>query len=264
MSQTAKISILGVSHFEDDILVPQKQTEVQEVVHALKNYQPTKILIEASLEKQEKAKGEYEAFLQDKFELKADEIYQIAFRLAKDLKHSQLYCIDAWERYSDLPESHSVNHRLQKFDALLNDELKYSPYEDLVAFAEVNGQSHLIAQFKDTLAKYDQKYDDRVLKQLSLKDKLALLNSEEERKHNHAFYISDLLEIKQGNNYAGADFTTRWWFNRNLRIFANILGVPAEDNDRFFVLIGCGHVPILKHCIENHPRFDYVEIRDYL
>ena len=56
---------------------------------------------------------------------------------------------------------------------------------------------------------------------------------------------------------------TGWWYNRNLRIFANIVRV-TEPGDRLLLVIGAGHVPILKQAADSSPEYRLVEVRSVL
>ncbi|HTG32812.1 MAG TPA: DUF5694 domain-containing protein [Thermoanaerobaculia bacterium] len=99
------ILVLGTVHFGGstsdlfspsvpDILSEKRQRELAEMLAALKRFQPTKIAIESTPEGIGKVNGEYQAYLKGEYQLKADEIDQIAYRLGKELGHKQLYAAD--------------------------------------------------------------------------------------------------------------------------------------------------------------------------
>lgn len=67
------------------------------------------------------------------------------------------------------------------------------------------------------------------------------------------------VAIGRGADYPGADGLSGWWYNRNLRIFANIRRL-IEPGDRVLVLIGAGHVPILRHAVQASPELKLVEV----
>lgn len=64
-------------------------------------------------------------------------------------------------------------------------------------------------------------------------------------------------------DYVGADMRSAW-YNRNLRIFSNIICLPSQPDERILVIIGGGHVPILQHLIENSPEYKLLSVDDYL
>jgi hypothetical protein len=62
-------------------------------------------------------------------------------------------------------------------------------------------------------------------------------------------------------NNDGPDILAMWWYDRNLRIFNNILKTKPGPDDRIIVLFGNGHAPILKHCFQSCPEFEVVELK---
>jgi hypothetical protein len=67
----------------------------------------------------------------------------------------------------------------------------------------------------------------------------------------------------EDERYFGADMRTAW-YNRNLRIFQNIQRILEAGDERVLLIIGYGHLPIIKHCIEYSPEFEWVELSEYL
>ncbi len=62
------------------------------------------------------------------------------------------------------------------------------------------------------------------------------------------------ITIVEADDYAGADMVAIW-FQRNLRIFANLTRVADSPNDRIFVVYGAGHVPLLRDFVTDHPDY---------
>jgi hypothetical protein len=54
------------------------------------------------------------------------------------------------------------------------------------------------------------------------------------------------------------------WYNRNLRIFRNLQRITDGPDERLLLLIGGGHVPILRHCAQASPEYELVEVTEYL
>ena len=122
---TAKLLMLGTFHFKDagldgykpevdvDILSEPRQAELKDVLDRLEKFAPTKILIEVKAERAEVIDERYRRYLAGEFELEANEIYQVGFRLARRLGHERLYAVDVMGRnYADLadPEAYAVEH----------------------------------------------------------------------------------------------------------------------------------------------------------
>lgn len=64
-----------------------------------------------------------------------------------------------------------------------------------------------------------------------------------------------------GDTYIGAK-TVAGWYERNLAIFANLARV-ARRGERV-VIIGAGHLPIIRDLVAAHPDIELVEAVDYL
>jgi hypothetical protein len=64
------------------------------------------------------------------------------------------------------------------------------------------------------------------------------------------------------NDYPSAD-QIAGWYNRNLRIFANLQRITEVPDERI-IIIGGGHLPILRHCVMASPEYNLVEVCDYL
>ncbi|PKP32707.1 MAG: hypothetical protein CVU00_11465, partial [Bacteroidetes bacterium HGW-Bacteroidetes-17] len=103
----SKIMILGTFHFNDggndaykpkfsmDINSEKKQQEVQELVQVLVKFNPTKVAIESMPDRQTFHDSLYSEFLNNRYKLGRNEIFQVSYRLAKLMNHSKLYSIDA-------------------------------------------------------------------------------------------------------------------------------------------------------------------------
>jgi len=100
--------------------------------------------------------------------------------------------------------------------------------------------------------------------QQTMREILLRANSEDEILREHGAYLVDHFKIGVGDEYPGADWITTWWYNRNLRIFANLQRIMETPGERILLIIGSGHLPILRHCALASPEYDLVEVHDYL
>ena len=66
-----------------------------------------------------------------------------------------------------------------------------------------------------------------------------------------------------GDEYPGVDSKIAW-YSRNLRIFANIRRITEAENERILVVIGHGHLGILRHAAQASPEYDLVEVSEVL
>ncbi len=240
----AQIMVLGTFHFAgsgtDDIktgsagmLTPERQAQIADVVERLKAFRPTKVAVEAPKESEDQINQEFQAYRQGDFELPENEIHQLGFRLAKTLGHEKLYGIDADGRWLE-------------------------PRIDLEKYAREHAQTALLrdpaeAGFSAVLRK-----DAELRRRLNLAEYLALLNSAPVLRLHHAIYLHGKLAIGDESRYPGADGFVSHWYNRNLRIYGNLLRISQGKDDRILVIIGAGHAAILRPLLEVSTHFEPV------
>ena len=247
----AQLLLLGTFHFTDagldgykpkhdvDILSEERQQELAEVLDRLAEFAPTHIAVEWNREDQERLDERYGKYLAGEFEITSNEIYQLGFRLAKRLGHERLWAVDA-------------------------DGRRYEPSVDRKKWAKKNDQGWLYNH--DWHKRYEKLYEweDKRKTQVSLRDTLIYANSPERLAIGHGHYLVGGFKTSDGEEYPGADHLSGWWYNRNLRIFANVSQSARKEDDRVLLIIGAGHVPILRHAAQSAPDVELVEVSDVL
>ncbi len=97
----------------------------------------------------------------------------------------------------------------------------------------------------------------------TLREILLDANSERNIQLGHGAYLVDWFKIGAGNDYPGVDRVTGW-YNRNLRIFANLQRITEQLDERILLIIGAGHLPILHHTTLTSPEYELVQVHEYL
>lgn len=244
----SQILLLGTFHFEDAGLdeykpkhrldVSSRQEEITGVLDQLAAFEPTRIAVEVRADRQGQLDASYSSYLKDEKELTGNEIHQIGFRLARRLGHDRLWAVDAPAR-------------------------GYASTEDPTEWAMRNGQgTALLRGGWDRHYKALYERDDAAKMERTLTEHLLYLNDPERLRVGHGHYLIGSMGVGDGTEYPGADGMI-WWFSRNLRIFANLLRI-SEPGDRVLLLIGAGHVPIIRHSVDASPDFRLVEVADVL
>ena len=180
---TSKVMILGSYHMNnpgldvynlesDDVLAPKRQKEMQELVNQLAKFKPTKIAIERRwLTKYDTlAQEKYQKYLEDKHELKRGEDEQIGFRLAKQLGHKRIYCIDVGGNF---------------------------PWGEVMEYAQKNGQASSVGRKTATRWKKCLKEEQELLTKSKLSTYLKKMNQPEKLRSGHSFYM-DMCKIGLG------------------------------------------------------------------
>ena len=120
----------------------------------------------------------------------------------------------------------------------------------------------MLTQWSEYYLEHYTRIDERKT-QGSLRETLLELNRLPNILNMHGNYLVDHFKVGVGSEYPGVDVMTAW-YNRNLRIFANLQRITEPPGERLLIIYGAGHVPILRHCAEASPEYDLVEVSDYL
>lgn len=241
-----KILLIGTIHFEnphtdrfelktDDFLSAKRQSELEDLTNVLAQTKATKVMIEKPIENQRSTDSLFNLYLTGHYKLTVSEREQIGFRLGKKLKLNQINCID-------------------KF---------YGLHDSLMAVtAKENNQLYLLKDLGIQANAMIKDYDNQ-LKKSTITEVLKYINKPEELKRNLSIYLKYLAKIGAGKNFAGAEYVSEWYL-RNLAIYANITN-QINANDKYVILIfGQGHIPILKHYLQNNDDFEIVELNSVI
>lgn len=256
--QPTKVLLLGTFHFGYpnldghktdsakfiDVKSPQRQKEIEELAEVIKRFQPTRIYVESS--DQPWIDSLYREYLAGNYKLGRNEIYQLGFRVGKQMNLSQIYAVDTW------PFSSEFEKKYTWIDSLWND-------------------AKPVDQVRDNYwgSKYKAMYDtgDSLELGLTMLENFLWMAEPSTLQRMHGHYLASgfsTAEFPGSNGQQGPDALSIWWYNRNLRIFNNILRTQPKSNDRIMVLFGNGHMPIMKHCFYSSPEFEVVELKTLL
>jgi hypothetical protein len=211
----------------DDVLSPQRQQEITELIETLKKFHPTKIAIEATVGSDRVAQ-QYSDYLAGKYTLSRNEIDQIGYRLAKELGHKAVYPVDVDGDF---------------------------PYATLVDFVKAHGlepRFNALNSAIDTLVTELGAYQ----KTHSVLQTLELVNSDDHVTKDMAFYWG-AVRFGAPYDYAGSDLLADW-YQRNIRIYHNIVALADSPNERILVIYGFGHLGWLRQDVSYDP---YVKLR---
>lgn len=223
-----------------DVLKPEHQREIEAITDMISKFKPTIIAIEANPSQQHRIDSIYIDYLNGKYQLGRQESEQIGFRLAKQYNLKKLYCVDDW---GELPEQ--INNVVYGNDTIYKEKFMDFFYNN-----------------PDSLKVYIK---EDVYKSKGILEELHERNSDDFLKKDLGNYLISIFKFETDENeFFGVDFTTGWWFNRNLRIFRNIQKIPAKPDDRILVIYGSGHMNILNILFDASPEYRLVRSNDYL
>ncbi|MDX1631724.1 MAG: DUF5694 domain-containing protein [Thermoanaerobaculia bacterium] len=228
-----EILVLGVYHMAnpgqdvfnteaDDVLAPERQAEIEELVAVLERFRPTKIAVEQDFNNDAIAER-YDEYLAGEHELTRNETEQIGFRLARRLEHETVYPVDVdgefpLPRLRDYVKAHGL---IEEFEALM------AEIQNFVEATDNHLASHTILET------------------------LLFMNSEDRAEKSVGFYYRQ-VHFGEPWNWAGADLVSAW-FERNIRIYSNVVDLVESPNERVLVIFGAGHLGWLRESFASDP-----------
>jgi len=238
--QKTQVLVLGSYHMSnpgldafnmesDDVTSPKRKKEVEDFVNLLARFKPTKICVEAALEREKAINEEYKAYVNGTYELTRNEIDQVAYRLAKQLGHDGLYAIDVKAPFDmDTVVKVAQIYQIKPFMSLL---------QSMPAFMEKENQ---------------------LLNESTITSFFMHINTDAYNQFAHDLYLKMAL-VGQEDNYAGADLVADW-YKRNLRIYRNLMAIDLKPDDRVLVLYGAGHNKILQDLVDDTGSLELVKL----
>ena len=230
-SARPEILILGTYHMAnpghdihnmeaDDVQSPKRQQEIAQLIEVLKRFRPTKIAIEAEVGSKRVAQL-YSDYLAGNYTLSRNENDQIGFRLAKELGHRAVYPVDV---DGDFPILRVINYakansRAEKFDAI---------------GARTGAR---VKEFGDFLRSH------------TVLETLQYVNADSMVARDVAEYFA-YVPYGEPWEYAGPDLLASW-YQRNIRIYHNVVALIESPNDRILVIYGYGHLGWLRQDVAN-------------
>jgi hypothetical protein len=246
-----KIMTLGVFHFayynadvvktaeKDKISVLEEpyQSEIIAICNSISEFKPTIIAIEVTPDQQSGIDSLYTLYKTGNLKPGKSEVYQLGFRIGKNLNLQTIYCIDDWGRHYD------------NIEALFNDSIRSAKLE---AYIEHSPDSIY-------------KTNPSSKKVTGIINELHHLNEPDFIKERLAPYLLTPFKYEeQPGDFTGVDFETGRWFNRNLRIFRNIQRIPHAANDRILLIIGADHLNLLNLFFNVSKEFELISPLPYL
>ncbi|UFH53313.1 DUF5694 domain-containing protein [Spirosoma sp. KNUC1025] len=247
-----KILLLGTFHFGptsdrgktsfEDLFSAKRQQEIQQLTTQLARLRPDKIFIENEPDQQAHWDSVYNQYQKGTLDTtkQRNEIFQIGLRTA---------------RKAGLPRAICVDH------------IQQLPYDKIQAFDQRTSKDSVaqrkMAAYKLLSVPYPYPKKTKTLAGSTLNEYLLYVNSPAYDAGNRADYFVYAPSSGYDNDYTGVEFITSW-YDRNAKIFTNILR-QAEPTDTLHILLfGSSHMLPLRHYFQMHPYFEVVELADVL
>lgn len=204
----------------DDVLAPKRQQEIVQAVEVLKKFRPTKIAVEADVGSTTTTQH-YTDYAAGRYSLTRNEVEQLGFRLAKELGHKTIYPVDEEGDF---------------------------PYGRVVNYAKANGRADKLEALQASTGSRVKEQGD-FLNSHTVLQTLEFMNADSRVAGDVASYFS-FIPFGDPDDYAGPDLLAMW-YQRNIRIYRNIVALIDSPNDRILVIYGAGHLGWLRQDAVN-------------
>lgn len=204
----------------DDVFSARRQQEIAQLIEVLKRFRPTKIAVEAHVASR-RVRQEYADYLAGRYTLSRNEVDQIGYRLAKELGHPAIFPVDEDGEF---------------------------PYLRVLNYAKANGLKEKFDSLQaSTGARV--KAQGELLRTHTVLETLEYMNADSTVARDVASYYA-FVAFGEPYEYAGPDLLARW-FERNIRIYRNIVALITSPEDRVLVIYGSGHLGWLQQNVEH-------------
>jgi hypothetical protein len=267
-----RVLLLGTYHMDDpgldevnieadDVLADDRQAELRDLAGRLERWEPDAVALERPWDRADELNDVYERYRSGDYrydteheyepphDLRDDptaecrsEVVQVGCRLAERLEHDMVHPMDCpVVMGNDAAEELSSRgfEPEQKVDAPVLD--------------------------RDAM----QREVDQRLRQSTIPAYLRWMNREQQLRNNHYGMFGQYVPYGDGDNFAGPEMLGTW-YERNLKMVHNLWrAVDADahetgDEYRILVVVGSGHVRILRHLLDEAPQFCPVNPLPYL
>ena len=243
MEKRAEVLVVGVYHMAnpgrdvfnmqvDDVLAAKRQAEIAQLLEVLKQFQPTKIAIEADM--YGRRPQEYLDYLAGKHTLSRNENDQIGYRLAKELGHKAIYPVDADGDF---------------------------PFQRFTNYAKASGRTKELETLMSDIGNM-VKAQNEYLKSHTVLETLLYMNADQKVTEDVGYYYRQ-AHFGEPGDWAGADLVSDW-FRRNMRIYSNIVRLIDSPNERVLVIYGAGHLGWLRQNFASDPTIRLRKLDEFV
>ena len=220
-----QIMIVGTQHYHENFRNSEPDELFLESLNTLKdsliNFQPTRICIEQEAKIQEILNDEFNSYNPDRFY--KNEAYDLGFYTAKKAKLKSVIAMDWME------QDYVTNGMTDSYEWAKNYDLSFIEHIEKIQSSHAK------------ISKMNNPY------------KITLeLNKPESYKMDEELY-SHMMLLGEDSSISIPWLT--WWYKRNM-IMVNNVTRNLVNSDKVIIIVGSGHIYILKQLLEASNKFD--------
>lgn len=260
-----QVMVLGTYHMDnpgldeanveaDDVLSSRRQAELRELVESLGRWEPDRVAVERPHDRSDELNDRYREYRSGKRSYDHEEefpsphewrnepatecrseVVQVGFRVADSLGHMFVAAID----------EHPDSSRYE---------------EDPFDGRGVNSERKTAATPRD-LTRAKEQLDEQLASSTILEFH-RWLNSGSELYTNHEGMFDRAVRATGGQ--FGSPLDLAYWYDRNIRMVHHLWRTMVTEDERILLIVGSGHVRVLRHLLTEAPMFCPVNPLPYL
>ena len=234
-----EVMLLGTYHFAgsdldaikgtpEDVLTPKRQAELADLASRLAGWKPDQVAIEWPHDFVDSTDARYRRYVATGASTSRNEVYQVAFRVARLLGH---------------PRVHPIDHPIM----LGNDSI-----------AALAARRPDLVRRGDSLMKVlrsENEAEVRERPRRTMVEQLYRANTEEALHGGNSLgMFGSYLAGGEGANYGGPQLLVRW-YERNILMAHHLARAVQPGTRRMLVVVGSGHVPPIRNVLNESPDF---------
>ncbi len=234
-----EVIVLGTFHYSgrDDIFTETMQNDLDAFIDRLVSLHPTKIAVELPVRLQKDLDGFYSKFertaLKNRTSFGSVNVYDQEVECCSDNEIVQIgFRLAEKLRHSKL---YAVDEDIEMSDDLVR---KITPHFSIESYLDKLERIRRLANDLDGVYR--------------------VINSDEYVAVDDSIYIA-MNKVNLGN-YEGSQVVTQW-YERNLKIFSNLQNI-CVDGDRVLLIIGSGHLKILRDLVNRDNQMKLISAFD--
>lgn len=237
-----------------DILTPNRQKEIQQVANLIIDYKPDALMVEVLPERQHEIDSLYNLYRANKLKVEQlpdgrSEVYQLAFRIGKQLNLPKVYCVNSPGGTSQSILDNGDNIDIYKKEGVTLRSVVTKKYATLQS-----GKLSLVDfyQFLNMPQTYNMVYHLRYITPARVTN----------GKFKNPDSMVDTAFVN--SKYIGAELTSVFK-NRDYKIYSNIVTtVNQVKSKRALLIIGAAHIGSLKSILRDDEEYTIVDANKYL
>ena len=242
-----EVLLLGTFHYHNpgadvaqtksfDILSPKAQKDLDKMTAQILAFNPTKLFVEWPYKEQAELDSLYNLykagnyFKQENLSnfYKKNEIFQLAFRVAKANNLERVYAIDYTE----------TNF----------------PYTEVMEDIEANQQTQLQQEIEEKLKWFSADFDSQIDQGVSLTALTLAMNTKAMRYESNNLHNNVLSLAGNTEQFNGALLTAEW-YKRNLYMWSLVRKYTEEPDKRVMVLAGSSHAAMFQIFVDQDNKW---------